>query len=42
MMSQTGQKLFKTHILPKISESKDNQTMKFGQSIKYKMRNTFL
>ena len=30
------------HILPNISRSKDNQTMKFGQLIEYKMRNIFL
>ena len=30
------------HILPTISRSKSNQTMKFGQLIEYKMRNTFL
>ena len=29
-------------ILPTISRSKGNQTMKFGQLIEYKMRNTFL
>ena len=27
------------HILPNISRSKDNQTMKFGQLVKYNMRN---
>ena len=30
------------HILPNISRSKDNQTMKFGQLIEYNMRNFFL
>ena len=29
-------------ILPNISISKDNQTMKLGQLIEYKMRNIFL
>ena len=29
------------HILPNISRSKDNQTIKFGQLIEYNMRNTF-
>ena len=28
--------------LPNISQSKDNQTMKFGQFIEYSMRNNFL
>ena len=30
------------HILPNISRSKGNLTMKFGQLIEYKMRNIFL
>ena len=30
------------HILPNISRSKDNQTMKFGKLIEYNMRNIFL
>ena len=30
------------HILPNISRSKDNQTMKFGHLIEYNMRNIFL
>ena len=30
------------HILPNISRSKGNQTMEFGQSIEYKLRNIFL
>ena len=30
------------YILPNISRSKRNQTMKFGQLIEYNMRNTFL
>ena len=29
-------------MLPNISRSKGNQTMKFGQLIEYKMRNIFL
>ena len=29
-------------MLPKISKSKGNQTMKFGQLIEYNMRNIFL
>ena len=30
------------HILPNISRTKDNQTMKFGQLIEYNMRNIFV
>ena len=30
------------HILPNISQSKDNQTMKLGQLIEYIKRNIFL
>ena len=30
------------HILPNVSRSKGNQTMKFGQLIEYKMGNIFL
>ena len=30
------------HILPNISRSKGNQTMKFGQLIEYNMKNVFL
>ena len=30
------------HLLPNISRSKGNQTMKFGQLIEYNMRNFFL
>ena len=30
------------HILPNISRSKGNQTMKFGELIEYNMRNIFL
>ena len=33
IMSQTGQKIITIHILPNISKSKDNQTMKFVQLI---------
>ena len=29
-------------ILPNISKSNDDQTMKFGQLLKYNMRNSFL
>ena len=30
------------NILPNISRSKDNQTIKFGQLVEYDMTNTFL
>ena len=30
------------HILPNITRTKGNQTMKFGQLIEYNMRNIFL
>ena len=30
------------HVLPDISRSKGNQTIRFGQLIKYKTRNNFL
>ena len=42
MMSQSGQKTFKIHILPNISRSKGKQTMKFGQSIEFNKRSIFL
>ena len=35
MMSQPGIKITAIHILPNISRSKGNQTMKFGQLIEY-------
>ena len=41
MTSQTGQQIITIHILPNISKSKGNTTMKFGQ-IKYSMRNIFV
>ena len=40
--SQIGQRITTTHILPNISRSKDNQTMKFGQIIEHNITNTFL
>ena len=40
-MSQAGQQIITIHILPNILRSKCNQTMKFGQLIKYNMRNVF-
>ena len=40
-MSQPGLQTFAIHILPSISQSKGNQTMKFGQLIEYNKRNIF-
>ena len=40
--SQPGQQTVVIHILPNISRSKGNQTMKFGQLIECSMRNIFL
>ena len=37
-----GKKAITIHILPNISRSKGNQTMKFGQLIEYIMGNIFL
>ena len=38
MTSQTGEQTIIIHILPNISQNKDNQTIVFGQVIKcYKM-----
>ena len=42
MMSQRGSQTIAIHILPDMSQSKSNQTMKFGQLIEYKKRNIFL
>ena len=42
MTSQPGKQIFAIHILPNISRSKGNQTMKFGQLMEYNMRNNFL
>ena len=42
MMSQPGLQTIAIHILPNISQSKGNQTMKFGQLIEYNKRNIFL
>ena len=39
MTSQPGLQTIAIHILPNISQSKGNQTMKFGQSIEYNKRN---
>ena len=42
MTSQLGQQTIAIHILTIITRSKGNQAMKFGQLIKYNMRNSFL
>ena len=41
MTSQPGQQTIVIHILPNISRSKGNQTIKFGQLIECNMRNIF-
>ena len=42
MTSQPGLETIAIHILPNISQSKDNQTIKFGQLIEYMKSNIFL
>ena len=42
MTSQAGKQTIAIHILPNISRSKGNQTMKFGKLIENNMRNTFV
>ena len=42
MASQTGLQTIAIHILPNISQSKVNQTMKFGQLIEHNRKNIFL
>ena len=42
LTSQPGLQAIAIHILPNISQSKGNQTMKFGQLIEYNKRNIFL
>ena len=41
-MSQPCFQTIIIHTLPNISQSKENQTMKFGQLIEYNKRNIFL
>ena len=41
MTSQHGSQTTTIHILPNISRSKDNQTIKFSHVIEYDMRNIF-
>ena len=40
LTSQPGQQTITIHILPNISKSKGNQTMKFSQLIEYNITNT--
>ena len=42
MTSKHGQQTVTTHVLPNISRSKGNQTIKFGQLLKYNKRKSFL
>ena len=42
MTSQPGLQTIAINILPNISQSKGNQSMKFGQLIEYNNRNIFL
>ena len=42
MTSQPGKQIIAMHILPNISRSESNQTMRFGHLIDYNMRNIFL
>ena len=42
MTSQLGKQTVTVNILPSISRSKDNQTMRCGLLIEYNMTNTFL
>ena len=41
MTSQPGLQTIAIHILPNISQSKGNQTIKFGQLIEYNKGNMF-
>ena len=42
MTSQPCEQTITIHILPNISQSKGNQTLKFGEVIEYNNRNIFL
>ena len=42
MTLQPGEQTIAIHILPNISRSKGNKTMKFGQFIEYNTRNVLL
>ena len=41
-MTQPGKQAIEMHVLPNISRSKGNQTVKRGSLIEYNMRNIFL
>ena len=41
-MLQPEKQTIATHLLPNVSRSKGNQTMKFGQLLEYNMKNIFL
>ena len=41
MTSKPGLQTIKKHLLPKISQSKDNQALKFGQLIEHNKVNIF-
>ena len=42
MTSEPGLETIAIYVLPNISQSKGNQTMKFGQLMEYNMGNIFL
>ena len=42
MTSQPGLETTAIHLLPNISQSKSNQTMKFGQLIEHIKKNNFM
>ena len=42
LTSQNGKETIRINILPDISRSKGNQTMKFGQVIEYNLRHIVL
>ena len=42
MMAQAGLETIVINILPNISQTKDNQTIKFGQLIESNKKNVFL
>ena len=41
-MSHPGKQTIAIHVLPNISRSKGNRTVKFGRLIEYNIRNIFL
>ena len=42
MTLQPEKQTIATHLLPNVSRSKGNQTMKFGRFIEYNLRNIFV